>query len=146
VCGGLKCLFPDIPKLRAPRSASPLQAGWPLALPLVAGCRPFSQVMPNVRFPATNKELSPGHLTDGSSTIPTQVYIVLLNDSDTVGENSRTLLANFTAEFGEWEGHRSMFGGKMISGELDQAKVAWLLTNDCGYIKVIEADGQVGFG
>ena len=98
--------------------------------------------MPNVRFPATNQELTPEQLADGSTQIATQVYIILLNDSGTVGEDSRMMMEKFVAKFGAWE-HKAMFGGKIISGTLDQTKVAWLLTNDSGFIKVIEADGQV---
>eukprot|EP01047_Picozoa_sp_COSAG01_P112531 COSAG01_NODE_41276_length_453_cov_1.649718_2_plen_44_part_01 len=44
--------------------------------------------MPNVRFPATNKEFTAEQLADGSAQIPTQVYIILLNDSETVSSDS----------------------------------------------------------
>jgi hypothetical protein len=100
--------------------------------------------MPSVRFPgATAREVTAAQLADGSERIPTQVYIVLLNDSATVGEDSRALLERYASEFGEWVGHHAMFGGKMISGTLSQAQVAWLLSNDGGVIQVIEADGVV---
>ena len=100
---------------------------------------------PCVRFPgATAREVSLAQL-DVVQTIPTQVYIVLLHDSDTVAADSQALIASLAAEFGEWADHHSMFGGKMISGTLSQTQVAWLLSNDRGVIQVIEADGQVGF-
>lgn len=100
--------------------------------------------MPNVRFPSTNKEFTAGQLADGSAQIPTQVYIILLEDSSTVADNYTALIGSFNAHFGgEWD-HRAMFGGKIISGVLDLSQVAWLLSNDGGVIKVIEADGQVG--
>ena len=102
--------------------------------------------MATVRFPATETELTLQQLSDGSAQLPQQVYIVLLNDSDTVTQDSAALLGSFVAEFGDWADHRSMFGGKMISGTLNQAQVVWLLGNDGGAIKTIEADGQVGFG
>lgn len=102
--------------------------------------------MASVRFPATGREVNLAQLADGGAVIPTQVYIVLLNDNATATEDSAALLARFVAEFGEWADHRSMFGGKMISGTLNQAQVTWLLRNDGGSIKLIEADGQVGFG
>ena len=100
--------------------------------------------MPTVRFPSTNAEFTPEQLASGGAEIPTQVYIVLLKDSDAVGDNYQTLLNSFNAHFGiSWE-HRPMFGGKILSGTLDQDQVAWLLANDGGFIKVIEADGEVG--
>eukprot|EP01047_Picozoa_sp_COSAG01_P034333 COSAG01_NODE_2574_length_7434_cov_6.745467_2_plen_102_part_00 len=98
--------------------------------------------MPNVRFPATGKEFTAQQLADGSAQIPTQVYIILLNDSETVSSDSAALIGAFKSAFGDWE-HKSMFSGKIISGTLEQAQVVWLLGNGTALIKVIEADGQV---
>ena len=73
---------------------------------------------------------------DGSTQIPTQVYVIELNQSETIGDEAKALVSAFAAKFGEWkhDGKAITFGGKFISGTLDQAQIAWLLANDNGCI------------
>ena len=100
--------------------------------------------MPILRFPSTGQEYTAAQLKQENVQIPTQVYIVLLNDSDSIGDDYDILMKSFNSHWGSpWE-HNKMFGGKILSGTLDQPQVAWLLANDSGFIKIIEADSEVG--
>jgi hypothetical protein len=92
--------------------------------------------MGKVRFPATGKEFTPEQRVDCSTQIPTQVYLIELNQSETIADESKALVKAFATKFGEWKHDDKIitFGGKFISGTLDQAQIAWLLANDNGCI------------